>query len=60
MRRALLALTLSLGLGNPMLHWAAGLVQLALSATAQTDYGGLWDPNGGAEPDYGNHWDPNG
>ncbi|HEX3531164.1 MAG TPA: hypothetical protein VH988_29230 [Thermoanaerobaculia bacterium] len=60
MHRAFLALALSLGLGNPMLQWASGLVRLALSATAQPAYGGLWDPNGGAQTDYGSRWDPNG
>jgi hypothetical protein len=71
MHRALLALTLTATLGNPMLQWASGLLQAALSTVqpdagshwdpdgAQLDYGSLWDPNG-AQPDYGSLWDPDG
>jgi hypothetical protein len=59
MHRALLALALSLALGIPGLQWAAGLVEVALSSTAGTHAGGMFDPNG-AHAGAGNIFDPNG
>ncbi|HZF10541.1 MAG TPA: hypothetical protein VFE33_17285 [Thermoanaerobaculia bacterium] len=59
MHRALLALALSLALGIPGFQWAAGLVEIALSSTARTHAGNIFDPDG-AHTDAGGIFDPDG
>lgn len=60
MSRLLWALMIGLALGGPPLQsWVASLFEGA-QASAGTDAGSIFDPNGGATPDAGNIFDPDG
>ena len=60
MSRLLLALALGWTLGGPPLQWAAGLFEVAVAASADTDAGSIFDPNGQPGADAGNQFDPDG
>lgn len=60
MSRLLFALALGLTLGGPPLQWAAGLFGVAQTLAADTDAGGIFDPDGQPAADAGNIFDPNG